>query len=344
MRIKALPRDAVKDRKMFKLIKAEKTSTVPAGDALSVSVARLEHTDLGSPNEMPEESTNSKQQKSSNNTGEARYRNKMKQAENDHVVNNQTLPSNGISDVVMSEEDMQKQKKLDQKKRHGIVLWRRPIVTLTYFCFEMGILLHDYKERILKHKKTVTSIVLISVLITLAYNLEGAHQESFSQMKSVLFWWAYWVGLGILSSVGLGTGLHTFLLYLGPHIASVTLAAWECGTLDFPEPPYPDDIQCPEDDHTSQVNMWTIMSKVRVEAFMWGAGTAIGELPPYFMARAARLSGVDPDDEELEEVEELERLTSLADQSLWTRIKKMVLDLVERVGFFGILVCASAKG
>ena len=57
----------------------------------------------------------------------------------------------------------------------------------------------------------------------------------------------------------------------------------------------------------------------------------------------ARLSGTDPDDEELEEVEELERLTSLADQSLWTRLKKFVLDLVERVGFFGILVCASVS-
>lgn len=32
------------------------------------------------------------------------------------------------------------------------------------------------------------------------------------------------------------------------------------------------------------------MSKVRLEAMMWGAGTALGELPPYFMARAARLS------------------------------------------------------
>jgi hypothetical protein len=32
------------------------------------------------------------------------------------------------------------------------------------------------------------------------------------------------------------------------------------------------------------------MAKVRLEAMMWGAGTALGELPPYFMARAARLS------------------------------------------------------
>lgn len=55
------------------------------------------------------------------------------------------------------------------------------------------------------------------------------------------------------------------------------------------------------------------------------------------------MSGTDPDDEELEEVEELERLTSLRDQNLWTRLKKMILDLVERVGFFGILVCASVS-
>lgn len=34
------------------------------------------------------------------------------------------------------------------------------------------------------------------------------------------------------------------------------------------------------------------MAKVRLEAMMWGAGTALGELPPYFMARAARLSTV----------------------------------------------------
>ena len=34
---------------------------------------------------------------------------------------------------------------------------------------------------------------------------------------------------------------------------------------------------------------------------MWGAGTALGELPPYFMAKAARLSGEEPDDEEYKE-------------------------------------------
>jgi hypothetical protein len=61
------------------------------------------------------------------------------------------------------------------------------------------------------------------------------------QLKNSAYWYGYWVFLGILSSVGLGTGLHTFVLYLGPFIAKVTLAAQECGTLDFPQPPYPDE-------------------------------------------------------------------------------------------------------
>lgn len=39
-------------------------------------------------------------------------------------------------------------------------------------------------------------------------------------------------------------------------------------------------------------------------AFTQGIGTAIGELPPYFMARAARLSGEVPDDEDMEEFHE----------------------------------------
>lgn len=72
-------------------------------------------------------------------------------------------------------------------------------------------------------------------------NVPGSHQIIIDQIRANLWFVVYWVGLGVLSSVGLGTGLHTFLLYLGPHIASVTLAAYECNSLDFPQPPYPDE-------------------------------------------------------------------------------------------------------
>jgi hypothetical protein len=92
-----------------------------------------------------------------------------------------------------------------------------------------------------------------------------------------------------------GTLPYLYLLFSlsGPHIAAVTLAAYECQSTDFPQPPYPDSIVCPDSPVGAGVGVtiWDILSKVRVEAFCWGAGTAIGELPPYFMARAARLSG-----------------------------------------------------
>lgn len=87
------------------------------------------------------------------------------------------------------------------------------------------------------------------------------------------------------------------------------------------------------------------MSKVRFEAFLWGVGTALGELPPYFMAKAARLSGYDPEDaEEMQEFEELQKKKELGEKlNLFERLKLTMERIVERVGFFGILACASVS-
>ena len=91
------------------------------------------------------------------------------------------------------------------------------------------------------------------------------------------------------------------------------------------------------------MSVWHIVSKVRVEAFCWGAGTALGELPPYFMARAHRLSGQDPDDDEEDEFLELQekKRADPAELNIFDRAKLGVEKLVERVGFFGILVSES---
>ena len=91
------------------------------------------------------------------------------------------------------------------------------------------------------------------------------------------------------------------------------------------------------------MSVWQIVSKVRVEAFCWGAGTALGELPPYFMARAHRLSGQDPDDDEEDEFLELQekKRADPAELNIFDRAKLGVEKLVERVGFFGILVSES---
>ena len=89
------------------------------------------------------------------------------------------------------------------------------------------------------------------------------------------------------------------------------------------------------------------MAKVRFPAFCWGAGTALGELPPYFMARAAAVTGShDEDDDDLVEFEQLLAAAKNPDGSnltpdLLTRGKLFMHNLVQRVGFFGILAAAS---
>ncbi|XP_035215888.1 vacuole membrane protein 1-like isoform X2 [Stegodyphus dumicola] len=232
----------------------------------------------------------------------------------------------------------------NREDRQNLVLWKRPFTTLQYFVKELFINFYEYGTKLLQHQKFVLTSLLVSAISITLYHLEGPHQKYVVQLEKEFLRCAYWIGLGVLSSVGLGTGLHTFVLYLGPHIARVTLAAYECNSLDFPQPPYPDEIICPEGDNSNTViTILKIMSKVRLEAFMWGMGTALGELPPYFMAKAARLSGQEHDDEELKEFEELLQVkkNKPEEQSFCDRAKLTIEKLVERVGFFGILACAS---
>jgi len=40
----------------------------------------------------------------------------------------------------------------------------------------------------------------------------------------VLYYIGFWIILGIASSIGFGSGLHTFVLFLGPWIAKYTIA------------------------------------------------------------------------------------------------------------------------
>ncbi|NWZ16017.1 VMP1 protein, partial [Agelaius phoeniceus] len=238
---------------------------------------------------------------------------------------------------------LSERKRREREERLNIVLWKKPLVTLQYFCLETLINLKEWTIKLWRRRGVLACVVLALAALTALYYIEGTHQQYVQYMEKKFFWCAYWVGLGILSSVGLGTGLHTFLLYLGPHIASVTLAAYECNSVNFPEPPYPDQIICPDEEAAEgSISLWAIISKVRLEACMWGAGTAIGELPPYFMARAARLSGAEPDDEEYQEFEEMLEHAETA-QDFASRAKVAVQNLVQKVGFFGILACASVS-
>ncbi|KAL5182176.1 Vacuole membrane protein KMS1 [Glycine soja] len=192
------------------------------------------------------------------------------------------------------------------------------------------------------------------VQVARAYTyLESTNACSFLQhLEELLEYFRFglwWVPLGVASSIGLGSGLHTFVLYLGPHIALFTLKAVQCGRVDLKSAPYDTtqlsrsaswlDKNCSEfgpplfqSVYDSQVPLSSILPQVQLEAILWGIGTAIGELPPYFISRAARLSG--------SRVDAMEELDS-EDKRVLSRIKCWFLSHSQHLNFFTILVLAS---
>jgi hypothetical protein len=133
------------------------------------------------------------------------------------------------------------------------------------------------------------NLVAFVMLVVAVNMIEGPHQVYLRPVQDLALWYGRWAILGVLSSIGLGTGAHTFLLFLGPFIAKVTTAAYVCQTINFPLMGE-NALLCPAGAYTKSVmTIWMILNKVKFEAFAWGLGTAIGELPPYLISRACKI-------------------------------------------------------
>uniref|UniRef100_A0A8N4F1G4 Vacuole membrane protein KMS1-like n=2 Tax=Elaeis guineensis var. tenera TaxID=51953 RepID=A0A8N4F1G4_ELAGV len=154
------------------------------------------------------------------------------------------------------------------------------------------------------------------------------------------------------------SGLHTFVLYLGPHIALFTIKAMKCGRVDLKTAPY-DTIQfksgpswlekdCSEfgpplypplPGSLVRVPVSSLLPQVQLDAILWGLGTAVGELPPYFISRAACLSG-----SKVDAMDELDAASSKEDGFISASLKQIerwLLSHVQHLNFFTILVLAS---
>ncbi|TKR65163.1 hypothetical protein L596_025608 [Steinernema carpocapsae] len=211
----------------------------------------------------------------------------------------------------------------------NLVLWRKPILTLWYFLNEVCSCLRSLLSASLDHKKLVLFISMLFLSLAIGYQLPGAHQDALKRYEEKVFWWAYWVFLGVLSSAGMGSGLHTFVLFLAPFLIKVTIAAYECESLDFPTP-YPQEFNCPEEENVSKqdVSIWAIWAKVCLEPLMWGFGTALGELPPYFISKSART----PKDREKDKNEE---------EDYCVGVKTRISTLIQKYGFWTIFLMAA---
>ncbi|KAL2649776.1 hypothetical protein R1flu_017904 [Riccia fluitans] len=242
----------------------------------------------------------------------------------------------------------------------NLTLTKRPAALIKFFTIAVFQQIGSFCHHVARHQLSfVLTITLVFIAGASLYAVDGPHEI---YVKESLAWARYvvwWVALGVASSIGLGSGLHTFILYLGPHVTAFTMRATECGRVDFKSAPYdtpqwglpstwalkecsqlgPSQYPLLASHHSERymVPLHTVLMQVQLEAVLWGIGTALGELPPYFVSRAARLSGEKP--RELDE-----ELASTA-QSFGARtvqnLKRWMITHFENFGFFTILLLAS---
>ena len=236
-----------------------------------------------------------------------------------------------------------------REKRKELVLHRRPIMTIVRFSEKLGKWGYDFISSLLSDQRFLFGFLPLLVVYIFGVSVEGVHRPWFREITVWVEFVTWWMGLGILSSVGLGTGMHSGLLFLFPHIFFVVSTAEKCNNLNFDartnmwahvmKPG--DTFQCasmsPASDYAKNVTLIGLLLKSALACLLWGAGTAIGELPPYATSYAARLAG--KEDEEFEEI--LAESSDQAGANVVARMKKWMLDIVNKYGFWGVVLLSA---
>lgn len=266
------------------------------------------------------------------------------------------VPGNSTPPPVSQERDVAGIRARHQEELENLTLVTHPFKTIKLFILAVIQYLQRSATYLLAHAGW---FMLLSALFLLAgillVTIDGPHEKHVEEVLKYLRFGLWWVALGVASSVGLGSGLHTFVLYLGPHIALFTIKAMQCGRVDIKSAPY-DTIQlkrgpswlgkdCSEfgppvfsSSHGSRVPLSSILFQVQLEAILWGLGTALGELPPYFISRAASISGGKID--AMEELDASTEDTGMLARQL-NNLKRWFLSHAQYLNFVTILLLAS---
>lgn len=169
------------------------------------------------------------------------------------------------------------------------------------------------------HKIATFICVKLVLFLVYIYNYYLCYIPQIIYFKGLL----YWTFLGILSSIGLGSGIHTGILFLFPYVIKVSLASIQCGNTDF----YMDgdDVICnsPEINHYI---VYSIFIKVLPYVFAWGVGTAIGEIPPYLLSKMASAHF---------------NIETMTDNRIITWLNNVTIRLLQKYRFWAILALAS---
>jgi len=201
-------------------------------------------------------------------------------------------------------------------------------------------------ERVITSRKRVLyPLLLVSLFCFWVKDTRGPHAAFVDECEVWIEWALWWLALGVASSIGFGSGMHTGLLFLFPHILKVCQTVERCGHADF----------------DSRRNMWFQMAadelfactvNPRVSAsyldiwfnvlpscVVWGSGTSFGEIPPYWVSFLAAKAG--KENKELSDITHVDVKDMDGIQRRVHEFKLWMISFMKKYGFFGLLAMAS---
>mmetsp|Transcript_31513 Transcript_31513/g.99942 ORF Transcript_31513/g.99942 Transcript_31513/m.99942 type:complete len:570 (-) Transcript_31513:1434-3143(-) len=200
---------------------------------------------------------------------------------------------------------IQQEKRRRKQQIENLRLWKRPLTTLYHFACVCYAAASRFMGTLARSNLVRYLVMPLLGLWAAAVLREGAHRVYVEAFHFGLSFAAWWMGLGILSSIGVGCGIQSGLLFLFPHIIKVAIIAQECRGMGFEsasdmwfrtapgayECEGEEDVLEGDDGAPPSFMFDDIMARVLPAVLAYGAGTAVGEIPPYVVARAAQQSG-----------------------------------------------------
>ncbi|GLC40932.1 hypothetical protein PLESTB_000965300 [Pleodorina starrii] len=249
-----------------------------------------------------------------------------------------------MADAEVEDEAIAQLRLRQARALRNITLFKSPVRTVYYCACYTANGLYRGAKWVASHPVTML-VVLPALLAYAGTKWAGYKEELLTEVEETAKYLVWWVGLGVLSSIGLGTGMHTGLLFLFPHILKVCLAAETCGHFRFDTR---DDMwyssesfKCGEGPK-EEVSFADLFKKVILTGVLWGIGTAIGEIPPYWLSYSAAVAG--QKNMALVELEEALRPSpqkrNLLQRTI-ARLESWMVAFIRTHGFFGILLLAS---
>tara|TARA_B110000261_G_scaffold161641_1_gene203495 strand:+ start:92 stop:1075 length:984 start_codon:yes stop_codon:yes gene_type:complete len=197
-------------------------------------------------------------------------------------------------------------------------LYNQPKETLYYFG---NYIYNSINTDYIKNNIIAIPYIFLYLLVSFQFNF-------LNFLNSFFINFGYWFGLGVMSSIGLGFGVHTGFLILFPLVSKVTIFANHCGNANFTI--YDEDAFNCIPDINSNITTLSIYTKIFLPSFAWAIGTACGEIPPYWISRFDRLNRTNSFD-----------FSNFTQNKMMQYLNKITIDLLLKYKFWAILLLSS---